>query len=393
MRHLITLGALCAFGAAAGAQQKLVGYSVFRTGVIFETTDFGTGLAQSTSGGDVSIVKSARQVLVPLSFTMPFGDVWSADVATVVSRGQATFSDGLGGTFNKSLTGLSDVRLRATGKLIGDGLVATLGVNVPTGARALDPDQVAALGVLAAPALGIYLPSVSLGPSETAGLVAARAVGDWAWALGASYELRNSFSPVAALSAGIADPKFDPGDAVHVSLGTDHFVGESALSLALVADVYTQDKLLAAAGGNPSTVRLGPTLGGDVSFKIASQTFSDLSVYASDRMRASFTRDGASVPNSSANYLTAGLRAVLPLGPMNDLSGGVEVWNHSGLESDNSLVTAKTTMTAITLGLDHRGEARTWRPYARYRFGTIDTGVQSGSVSGISVGMSVLTRF
>src|SRR5918992_681898 len=45
--------------------------------------------------------------------------------------------------------------------------------------------------------------------------------GDWAWAAGLSYEVRGRFAPVAALSAGLPSPDFDPGDALHFSLATD----------------------------------------------------------------------------------------------------------------------------------------------------------------------------
>ena len=56
----------------------------------------------------------------------------------------------------------------------------------------------------------------------------------------------SAFSPVAALSSGLSSPKFDPGDAIHLSLGGDRLIGEHSLSIAAVADVYTDDKLVAS---------------------------------------------------------------------------------------------------------------------------------------------------
>jgi hypothetical protein len=396
MRRGVSLAAAAGLSLAAAriaaAQEKLTGFSTFQTGLIFENVGFGDGLTQK-AGNFESTVKSAQQILVPLSLSMPIGSMWRADVTTIFGNGQATFVDEAGETATAKLSGLHDVRLRATGKLRDEGLVATFGVNIPTGKRGLDPEQVAALGVLAAPALGIYLPSVSLGPSETAGLVASRSIGDWAWAAGASYELRNSFSPVAALAAGVGDPKFDPGDAVHLSLGADRFIGENSLNISAIADIYTQDKLLASSGGIPSTVRLGPTLGVDAQYHVATHALSDLTVFASDRHRGSFSRDGASVDGSSANYLSAGIRGNRPINAGTDILGSIELWNHTGLTSDQALVTANAFMTAFTVGVNRHVGNVAWSPYARFRVGQVDTGVDKGSVTGFSIGANVLTRF
>ena len=80
-----------------------------------------------------------------------------------------------------------------SGKLYGDALIATVGANLPTGVHNLGDEQIAALSVLAAPALGVNLPGVSSGPSQTVGLVSAKRVDDWAYAAGVSYERRSSF--------------------------------------------------------------------------------------------------------------------------------------------------------------------------------------------------------
>ena len=88
--------------------------------------------------------------------------------ASLYSTGEAKFVAASGSVpATAKLDGIGDVRLRLSGKLSGDALVATFGANLPTGVRDLDDEQIAALGVLAAPALGIYLPAISSGPSET----------------------------------------------------------------------------------------------------------------------------------------------------------------------------------------------------------------------------------
>jgi hypothetical protein len=76
-----------------------------------------------------------------------------------------------------------------------------------------------------------------------------------------------------------------------------------------------------------------------------------------------------------------------------DLTAAVDVWNHSGLTADNSLVTAATTSESATVGLDvHSGEYGV-RPFVRIRRGTVDTGLQQTSVSGFSFGTTLVKRF
>lgn len=389
-----TAGSAClgvlALAATASAQDRLTSFRTASVGVIIESVDFGAGLAQQATNGSASTVKRASQMIVPLSVSIPVATEWTFDVASVYSMGTATFTTT---PTSAKLNGIGDVRMRLSGKLSGDALVLTTGVNLPTGIHNLNDEQITALGVLAAPALGIYLPGISSGPSETIGLVSAHRVEDLSYAFGISYERRSAFSPVAALSSGLASPKFDPGDAIHLSLGGDRLVGEHSFSLAAVADVYTNDQLVASGVDQGSSVKLGPTLGVDASFHIASRTFKDPVIYLSDRMRGSFTRDGQSVPGSSANYLSAGIRTGLRLTRAADLTAAVDVWNHSGLTADNSLVTAATTSESATVGLDvHSGEYGV-RPFVRIRRGTVDTGLQQTSVSGFSFGTTLVKRF
>jgi hypothetical protein len=386
---LACLGALTVVPAAS-AQDRLTSFKTASVGIIIENVDFGAGLAQQGTNGSASTVKSASQMIVPISVSIPVATQWNFDVASVYSMGEAKFTTT---PASAKLNGIGDVRMRLSGKLSGDALVLTFGANLPTGIHDLNDEQITALGVLAAPALGIYLPGISSGPSETIGLVSAHRIEDLSYAFGISYERRSAFSPVAALSSGLSSPKFDPGDAIHLSLGGDRLVGEHSFSLAAVADVYTNDQLVASGVDQGSSVKLGPTLGVDASFHIASRTFKDPVIYLSDRTRGSFSRDGQSVAGSSANYLSAGMRAGYQLARSTDLTASVDVWNHSGLTADNSLVTAATTSESATIGLDFHSGEYGFRPFVRMRRGNVDTGIQQTSVSGFSFGTTLVKRF
>lgn len=377
----------------ADAQERLTGTRTASGGLFVESYGFGAGLAQLGASGEGSVVTGASQIVLPLSYAMSIGDRWSMDAATLVTSGSATLRTA-DGERTARLSGLGDVRLRATGRLRGDALLVTFGANLGSGRSKLSGDEVAVLGVLAAPALGSVMPAATAGTSATTGLVYAFQRAGWSWAAGTSVEVRGSYAPVAALAAGIDATTFDPGTALHLSLGADRFVHEGALSLALTADVYSQDRLVAGnESATAATVRLGPTVGLEAEWRAPTTRFRELVVFAAERYRAAFTRDGASVDGSSANYLSAGTRAVYPLAGVGDVSGSVELWRHGGLAVEQSLVTAATSSAAVTVGVQRRVGAYAVQPYLRLRTGTIDTGAGSTNVGGVGLGLNVAARF
>jgi hypothetical protein len=378
--------------SVAYAQERLVGGRTATVGFFLESYRFGSGLVQvGGASGSPSVITSATQWVVPVSLAVPLGARWSVDAATSVTSGQVRFASGR----TAALSGVGDLRLRATGRVVGDALLLTIGANVPTGAQELTAPQVEALGVLAAPALGSTLPAASAGPSATTGLVFAVERGGWTWAAGAALEVRSRFAPVAALSAGQPTPAFAPGPAVHLSLGGDGFVGEGALGVALTADVYARDRFT-TGGDVPSSagvVRLGPTLGAELRWRAPSRRFRELAMYAAGRYRAPFTRDGTPVPGTAAGYASVGARAAYPLDRSTDLTSSLDVWAHTGMAADRTLVTAATTSGTLSLGVARRAGTLTVQPYVRARVGLIDTRAGSANVTGGAAGVTLTTRF
>jgi hypothetical protein len=390
----LALAAITSLAASdVSAQDRLTGARSASGGLFVESYGFGDGLVQRAGAdGEFSVVRSATQVVLPLAFATPVGDRWNLDVATLVTSGRATFL-GAGGETTASLSGLGDVRVRATGRVRGDALLVTVGANLGTGRRELTGGQVAALGVLGAPALGSVTPAATAGNSATTGLVYAFQRAGWSLAAGGSVEVRGSYAPVAALAAGVDATTYDPGTALHLSLGADRFVREGALSLALTADVYTQDRLVAGSDEAATRVRLGPTIGLEAEWRAPTTTFRELVVFAAERYRAAFTREGETVDGSSANYFSAGARAAYPVAGVGDLSAGLELWRHSGLSVEQSLVTAATTSAALSVGVQRRVGAYAVQPYLRLRTGTVDTRAGSANVRGVGLGVNVGATF
>ena len=400
---ILGVGLVAGLSAAVsvlGAQGRLVGSSTSAVGPIYERWTFGDGVYQRTlAGGDSVRIESASQLTVPISLRVPLGERWSVDLSGAYANGTVSLAarDTALDVDRYAVNGLTDLRLRATGRVVGDNVVVTLGVNVPTGKTSLNSEEFSAMRVLAAPAFAFQTPTLGLGAGGTVGIVYAREAAGWAWALGGSYELRNSYDPVTFVG------EMNPSDAVHLSVGGDGLVGRHGMTIALSADIFTKDRLTAlepeeGAGQNVAAgsveTQLGPIVMVDWQLRLASARFRELTLYAVDRYRTKYKRDGTSVDGSSGNYLDTGVRSLLPVARSSAILAHLNVRNHTGLKSDVTLATAAITSAALTLGLvQDLGQGYVLQPFARAQTGRMKTGNNSGSVQAFAAGVTLGLRF
>lgn len=386
----------------AHAQGTLVGRGTASVGAGAEWVSLGDGVVQPGLVSDSVVVRRAMQWSMPFALIYPFGDRVTVDLAGTYSAGEVTLggSDAALGSSTYELRGLSDLRLRATTHVVGDNVLFTVGATLPTGGTELDREELSALRVLAAPALGFQAPGVGAGPGGTAGLVLARQMGGWAWALAGSYEMRGKYSPVAAFTAGVPAADYDPGDAVHLSLGTDGLLGSHAMTFTVSTDLYTKDELRfsdgATQGGGAApiaAVRLGPVIGADWQLQVGTTAFRELSFYVSDRYRTKYELDGATVDGSSGNYLDAGMRSVRPLGGGTDLLAGMQFRHQTGLDVDRTLATAAAASGGLTLGLSRVMGVLIVQPYLRGQVGRVDIGGERVTLTGMGAGLAIGARF
>ena len=385
------------------AQARLLGERTIGAAMQYESISFGgPGLLQANfSGLDSARITRVQQFGLPVSAASPIGGSWRVDVTTLFARGTVTYTDGraAGGTRNASLAGLSDLRVRASGRFLSDAVVMTIGVNAPTGRTALNNTQFSALRILAAPAMALGSSPVGGGPSGTLGVVYGRQALGWGLAFGASYEARGTYQPVAALTAGAPSADFKPGGVIRASLGADRVVGPHRLSLAFAADVFADDKLRGAlASQQLTTVRLGPVLSADAQLQMSASGLRDLIVYSVYRWRAPFARDGQTVEQSAGHYLETGARAVRSLRPGRELVVSTDVRLHSGLGVDQGLPTAGVRSGGATVGVNLRRGMLSAQPYVRVQAGslkqraaTLGTGRQA--FSGVNTGIVMVTKF
>jgi len=369
------------------AQERLVGTRSAGAAMSFEEVTFaGAGLSQATFNGlDSTRIKRVRQFTLPVTAAMPLGDRWRIDLTTLYSTGSVTYSDATAasGTRTATLSGISDVRLRATGRVLRDGLIVTVGLNAPTGRTSLSLSEFSALRILSAPALGLGSAPVGSGPSGTLGFVLPRKVGDWAMAFGASYEYRGRYQPIAALTAGSSSADFTPGGVVRASMSADRTIAANRLSVAVAADVFAEDKLKSAladgaagnggSGGSQSvaSVKLGPVFSADAQMQFAVTRLREFLAYAAYRWRAPFARDGITVDRSSGQYLETGVRAAVPLAAGRDLVLATDARWHSGLGIDLGLPTSGVLSGAASVGLNVRRGLLTLQPYVRVQGGSL----------------------
>ncbi len=224
----------------AAAQGRLVGYGTSSLSAMYELWSFGDGLSQPVRGGEATVlVDRASQFSLPLTARIPIGSQWTFDVSAAYASGRVELvgSDPDLGTSRYSLSGISDARIRAVGRL-NPTVSVTLGVNLPTGKTSLDSAENEAFRVLAAPALSFQTARLGSGASATAGVVLSRQLGSTlAGALGVSYELRDEYEP-GALRPALASSDYSPGDALRFSAGLEALVGLNGLTVCLSADIY-----------------------------------------------------------------------------------------------------------------------------------------------------------
>jgi hypothetical protein len=399
MRFLgpIALGA-AVFATPASAQQRLLDARTLSSGVIVESWSFGS---PSATGGPAAVV-GASQFTVPLTFVYPIRPGWALDTYVAYAHGSVTVNRG--GTVGEdqlTLSGVNDAKVRLVGKLNGDNVLLTLGASLPSGTTALDPTQLEALGVLAAPALRFRTPALGSGPSGTAGLVFAGQAGSWALAFAGAYEVRGNYAPAAALTSGLDEPALRVGNAVHLSLGADRVVESARQSASIIADYYTSGQLTdPGAGVQALDFRLGPAV--TLTYQVQATTRNvESMLYVLERARMNYSIGDSAVKGSWRAESELGLVNAIPINPRSSVRFGIDGRFHtapftrSDDQSTSSFATSGILAAGVTLGLQYaaRGGSFTVEPFVRAQAGQLDFGGPTRTATGASAGLTLTSRF
>jgi len=341
-------------------------------------------------------VLDASQISAPFLITLPIASRFAASVSGAAFTSRVSTESAASGSESRTLSGITDVRLRLSGPLIGDALQFTIGVNAPTGNRGLSVQENDALRVVAAPALGAQVAVPGVGLGGTIGVIAARLTGTWALALGASLEHRGSYSPLEAVIAGrSARTELAPGGAAHLSFGADGQLGAHRLTIGLAGDLYASDEVrsITSSGTQADTYRLGPTGLATVALQVGGTGFRELTFRVTDRYRSAFSdADGATIEGSSGNYFEGNVSGLLGQAGHVSVLLGVDARLHSGLPVDDGFIGAGLTAGGVTVGLSIPTGGVEWRPTFRYSAGSLKTERVTTSMTSIGVGLSLSSR-
>jgi hypothetical protein len=355
---------------------------------IYQRWSFGDPIVQ-----DSGRVTTVSQLAVPFSLRFPLSERWSGDVSGAVARSTVE-----GDSQQWSLGGLTDLRLRAVGRLRGDNLLLTVGVNLPTGQVELDGDELRALQFVAAPTLGMAVPVFGGGLGGTVGLVAAgQAAGGWAYALGASLEQRTRFTAAELTVAGNSTATdVRPGQAVHLSFGADGLVAGGRLSLFAIGDLFGDDQLRVRTSpftAEESSYRLGPAVTSGARYEFPTTRLRSLTAAVTNRYRTKYKdADGHPVDGSSGDAFDATVSAVTGTVDRPGLLLALRGRFDTGLASDDRLVSAASRIFGATVGVAIPRGRYTATPSLRASFGTIDLGPTSTSARELALAFTLAAR-
>ncbi|MCU0648234.1 MAG: hypothetical protein MUF00_09585 [Gemmatimonadaceae bacterium] len=389
--------ALACCGDVAAAQTRPTLLDRVRTeGVATVTTvRFDSGLV-----ADSLSIESLQQLSLPVTAQLALHDRLTIDVAGAVLSGRVSVRDLAGGAQTLQLAGLSDLRVRSVAQLIRDRLLMTTLVNVPTGPARLNAEQLAALSVIASPALRPPVGVASLGLGLNAGLVWTTRVAPWNLAIGGSYEHRGGYTPVDAEVVGVPlRTTLRPGAAVRVSLGADRLVGQGRLSLVAAGEFFGSDSLQFSGGAATDTVlqrlrvRLGPqiTLGGE--WQPGTRWLVEPRLFAVTRVRLPFVNtQGERQAEATGVVIDAGTEAAFGarngIGVIVRLAGRYD----TGLGFDDGLLTAASSDLTGSLGVRWPIRGVVVSPEVAVRRGWIQLAEQRTGMRGLSISVATQRR-
>lgn len=406
----IAAGALAVALAIAplGAQERLLDVWGATSGAVIENWSLPTAAEVATSSGQPMYVRGVSQLTIPFTGAMALGSNWSADVygAYAWSRIRLARPNAEGAT-SLTLRGNTDARVRVVGHLANDRLVVTFGLTAPTGRTALTSSELDALSVLAAPSLQFRTPGLGTGAAATAGAMMTKQVGAWSGVIGGSYEYRGSYSPTAALEAGLITGDLRPGNMMHFTVGGAHVAGAFRHSINVSTDVTADGALHLSAAGLDARMNLPlatrPSFTAMYELDAVRQRV-QTSVFVLARQHGKMLAAGNVYPGTDRTELDGGTQSVFTLAPRRALRWEVD-GRYQSRSSDghgdnaagasSGFATSGVAAAGTTLAFRFGSLTHAWsaEPFVRGQLGRLDFGERALTSTGTSAGLTISTRF
>ncbi len=298
--RLFSLGAaLLLVPASLRAQQNLFPQSSALGGVEFRQYNFG-----SKFGAD-----HIRQIAIPFAVVLPLGERFSLDVGTQYATTSVASAGG-----DSSFSHITDTQVRAAYVFGIDALVASVMVNLPTGAETTTLQK---FGVTSAASSNFLLFPVNTygsGFSVTPGLAGATAAGNWNLGLAASFRISSKYHPFSDATSKSASYK--PGLETRIRAGADRLVGQSRLAFGVTFSTFGSDELAPAGSSGNTVYDPGNRFLVDASYLMPAGKGS-VTLYAWNYFRSAGSATTAGTTTSASNrenIFTGGISASFPVG-------------------------------------------------------------------------------
>jgi len=182
--------------------------------------------------------KSVREMIVPIGLVLPVSQRLTFDIGTYAVSVEREDENGTTAT----ISGVTDVMVRAGYQIKPDFATLTFGLSLPTGQGTLTRDQLLAAGTVASDLIPFPVTSFGAGLTATTGLAIAVPAGSWAIGLAGSYRYNASYDPIAPDANDPNPPTLTPGSEFRVRLGADRLVGQGRLMMGVTYSTFSQDE-------------------------------------------------------------------------------------------------------------------------------------------------------
>jgi hypothetical protein len=296
--------ALLLAGPTAGAAQHLPDPVAVAAGAEFRLYDFGAHLG----------VRRLWQVATPAALTLPRRrftlDAGAWHATTTIERRDGT---------RTTVSGLTDLQVRASYVFGSDAIVITAVANLPTGAERLSASEYGVLAAASSSFLAFPVNAYSTGLSVTAGAAAAVVAGSWNLGLAASGRLSGEFTPFVDTEG--SPFTYRAGPEVRVRAAADRTIGAGRLAVAFTWSTFSTDEY------GPTTPGIGRYRPGE---RLIAEAFlttglgrGTVTAYVWNFFRTSGDSVGVSAGNRE-NLLAGGLVASVPWTGVLSLEPGAE---------------------------------------------------------------------
>jgi len=216
-----------------------------------EIAVIGAPAVTSFGYGSGAAKRTISQSTMPFVVLLPISEHFSMDLSTAFASSEVAVN----GAAVSSISGLTDTQVRGNYAL-GESMLITAGLNLPTGQYLIPASQQEAAGQIGNDFLNYGVSTMGTGFALTGGVAYARPIGTWNLGLGTSLRKATRFDAFEVDSAPL---RFTPSDELRLRVGVDRPIGDGQIDLGLsysafgvdVADTTTYstgDRIIATAG-------------------------------------------------------------------------------------------------------------------------------------------------